>query len=255
MSLFHRSSPSNPPPRPPRPAMSEDTISCRATNPLSIHEDIERVFVDERQAKATTATRLFRNTELFNALRRHALAEYFARSAGGGGKEFSLWSAGCSSGEEVYSLAMVALDGFARQKIRPRAACFGTDINTQRIAEARQGLYGRPTPAAFSAEYWTLLRRYAAESPSSVQMGPELMAACKFMLFDMRKKPRKHTFDFIVCNHVLQYYDAPGQKVILDNLLAVLRPGGLLYLEGITADIAREAGLEKMPASNLYRPG
>lgn len=240
--------------RPRQPSLPDGAISCRATNPLALNEDVGRVFLDERQAKATTATRLFRNRELFTALRRFAMPAYFDGAAGRAKREFALWSAGCSSGEEVYSLAMVAFDELARRRLPPKAQCFGTDINPQRIAEGRAGLYGRPTESAFDREYWQLLRNYAMIDGGNVQMGDALRAACRFGLFDIRKRPKNHTFDFIVCNHVLQYYDYEGQQVILGNLSSVLRPGGMLYLEGITADAVAGAGLEKMGAPYLFKP-
>lgn len=224
-------------------------ISCRATNPLSIRDDVSKVFQDPRQAKATTATRLFRNDELFAATK-NVTAEFLR--AGNRGK-FSMWSSGCSSGEEVYSMAMIALNEFTRAKARPFFEAFGTDINDQRIAEARMGRYGRPGKDSFSQNYWRLLSLYANIDSAAVQMGDELRSICRFMKFDMRNKPKKHTFNFIVCNHVLQYYDTPGQRHIITNLVAVLKPGGKMYLEGVTDHKLSELDVHKIPNSpNMY---
>ncbi|MDR1613010.1 MAG: hypothetical protein LBT97_09540 [Planctomycetota bacterium] len=224
-----------------RPAAPGDRISCRATNPLSIQDDLSKVFLDERQAKATTATRLFRNDGIFAAIAKTVLPAYFESKRA----RFSIWSTGCSSGEEVYSMAMIALNEFERAKRRPLFEAFGTDINPQRIGEARLGVYGRPSRDAFGRNYWLLLDRYAEIGPHQVRMGEELLASCRFSLFDMRKRPKKHTFFFIVCNHVLQYYDTDGQKLIIENLKAVLNPGGYLYLEGLTEACLADAGLRK----------
>jgi chemotaxis methyl-accepting protein methylase len=80
------------------------------------------------------------------------------------------------------------------------------------------------------------------------------MKTCQFTLFDMRKKPKKHTFHFIVCNHVLQYYDTPGQRHIIGNLSAVLKPGGTMYLEGLTDHGLDGTNVMKVQgSSNLYR--
>ena len=169
-------------------------------------------------------------------------------------KSIAMWSTGCSSGEEVYSLAMIALDEFAKAK-RPASAfrIFGTDINQERINEGRAGHYGRPSAEAFAPAYWTLLKRYAQVEGAGVYMGDELRGVAKFGLFDMRQKPKTHTFDFIVCNHVLQYYDNPGQIHILKNLVAVLNPGGYLYLEGITDAAVSGVQLRKTQG-NFYLP-
>lgn len=233
------------PATPARPAAgskaSEIRISCRATNPLSLQDDVGKVFLDEQQAKATTATRLFRNDEIFNAICKVVLPSFFESKRG----KFAMWSTGCSSGEEVYSMAMIAMNEFQKAKRTAIMEAFGTDINQNCIAKARAGRYGKPSDSAFSANYWRLLQTYAKIGNHNVQMGPQLMTNCKFALFDMRNRPKKYTFYFIVCNHVLQYYDAEGQRHILSNLKAVLNPGGFLYLEGIT-----ESGLQ---GSNLVR--
>lgn len=234
------------------PRQGEIRISCRATNPLSIQDDLSKVFQDPTQAKATTATRLFRNEELFTATA--GVVSGFLSSTTR--NNFSMWSAGCSSGEEVYSMAMIALYEFEKNKRQAHLEAFGTDINDQRIMEARSGRYGRPGKDAFSQNYWRLLQKYAQIGNSAVQMGEQLMTVCKFKKFDMRNKPKNHTFNFIVCNHVLQYYDGPGQQHIIGNLKAVLKPGGKLYLEGVTDGGTKGLNLVKIQGTtNMYEVG
>lgn len=227
-------------------------ISCRATNPLSLNDDLSKVFLDRNQARATTATRLFRNEDLFAAIRKIVIPAYLKVPR----TKFSMWSSGCSSGEEVYSMAMVALGAFATAKRQVPVEAFGTDINRERIAEAVQGVYLRPGANAFSQAYWRLLERYAEVGERDVYMGETLRTACKFRLFDMRQRPKKHTFFFIVCNHVLQYYDNEGQKHIIENLKSVLNPGGLMYLEGLTDHSLDGSRLSKVEGTqNLFKVG
>ncbi len=151
-------------------------------------------------------------------------------------------------------MAMIALGEYTKAgKQHPQLEAFGTDINRNRIMEARAGQYRRPGKDAFNANYWRLLNQYAEVGSSSVQMGDLLRTVCQFMLFDMRNKPKKHTFHFIVCNHVLQYYDAPGQRHIIGNLTAVLKPGGTMYLEGLTEHGLDGTNVKKIAGtSNLY---
>ncbi len=231
---------------------NEIKISCRATNPLSINDDLGKVFLDEQQAKATTATRLFRNDEIFDAITKIVLPAFWATKRG----KFSMWSTGCSSGEEVYSMAMIALNEFAKARKQVVLEACGTDINRNRIAEARQRIYIRPSKDAFSQNYWRLLQNYAAVDNQHVQMGDKLKSVCKFSIFDMRNCPKKHTFFFIVCNHVLQYYDNEGQRHILKNLTAVLNAGGFLYLEGLTDGGLQGSNIKKLDAvPNMYVVG
>ena len=236
-------------PVPKAPSMQ---ISCRATNPLSLQDDLGKVFLDENQAKATTATRLFRNDELFDATRM-VVGEFIKSNRTG---KFCMWSTGCSSGEEVYSMGMIALNEFEKNRKQPLVEAFGTDINRNRIIEARDGVYLRPSKDAFNANYWRLLNQYAVLNNSEVQMSDLLRTVCKFTIFDMRNRPKKHTFHFIVCNHVLQYYDGPGQRHIIGNLVSVLKPGGHLYLEGLTEHGLDGSGLVKLDGSpNMFVVG
>jgi chemotaxis methyl-accepting protein methylase len=222
---------------------NDSVISCRVTNPLSLSDDLGKVFLDEKQAKATTATRLFRNGELFRAITKICLPAFFKGTRGG---RFSIWSTGCSSGEEVYSMAMIVLSEFERRGKPPLFEAFGTDINRNRILEARAGVYTRPARESLTKDYWRLLAAYATMDAHRIEMGDVLRSICKFALFDMRNCPKRHTFNFIVCNHVMQYYDAPGQRHIIANLKSVLRPGGHLYIEGVTDDGLAGSRLRKL---------
>lgn len=230
---------------PPRPA-----ISFRAMDPLAHGEDPSKTFCAADQAKATTATRLFRNEPMFKALRERALPVFLERAgrgggAGGGGRPggsgnaiFSLWSAGCSGGHETYSLAMECAAALWPHRLD--FAGFGTDINQERIAEARAGRFLAKYLSYQSARYRDLTLRFTAPEGEWLRVDPQVRGRLRFGLFDLKQRPRRHTFDFIVCNHVLQYYEAAAQRGFGENMLAVLRPGGLLYLEGLTL-AAREA--------------
>lgn len=234
----------------PRSGARAPTISCRATNPLSLHDDLGKVFLDEEQAKATTATRLFRNDELFDAISKVVIPEYIRLNRTG---KFCMWSTGCSSGEEVYSMAMIVITELEKAKRPVVLEAFGTDINRNRIAEARAGRYTRPSRDAVTPAYQRLLERHCQFDEREVQMGDALRSFCRFTIFDMRNRPKTHTFHFIVCNHVMQYYDPPGQRHIVANLKAVLRPGGHLYIEGVTEDALTGCGLKKIAGvANLY---
>ena len=245
---FNKSGPA--PKKPIVPKAPSVAISCRATNPLSLQDDLGKVFLDEHQAKATTATRLFRNDELFDAMTKVVIPAFLAANRTG---KFSMWSTGCSSGEEVYSMAMIALNEFEKNRRSAALEAFGTDINQNRIDEAVAGVYGLPSKDSLSQGYWRLLQKHATLEDRAVHMGDALRTVCRFRIFDMRNRPKKHVFHFIVCNHVFQYYDAPGQQHIIANLKAVLRPGGHLYLEGITQQGLEGGGLRKLPnTANLY---
>ncbi len=219
-------------------------VSSRALNPIADGERPETVFCDKTQAKATTATLLFRNPPLFKGLRTVALPGYFAQTTT---RPFLIWSAGCSTGEEAYSLAMLVEAEFLRRKRRPHYQVFGTDINADHIRSARVGVYSGPLKRYDGHPLRGLIARFVTEQRRRLHIDPALRGKVRLGVFDIRKRPRRHRFDYIVCNHVLQYYDARGQLAIIANLRAVARPDGWLYLEGLTPGTVEEAGLKRHP--------
>lgn len=234
-----------------RTQQERPVVSLRASNPIRGDENPHTVFCDVTQAKATTATRLFRNEEMFQALREIVLPPLFDDPRG---LIPCIWSAGCSSGEETYSLAMVAANEFERRKRPMKLRLFGTDINPDRLALARAAEY-LCLPDTLEPKYRTLLSKYSHRQSASIAIDRRIRSCVHFGRFDIRARPKKHTFDFIVCNHVLQYYDMPGQLHILGNLTSVLRKNGHLYAEGITAPAIDGACLDRVEGfRNLFIP-
>lgn len=227
-------------------------VSSRVLNPLGHDDDPTATFCDANQAKATTATRFFRNPCLFRALREAVVPAHLARGAE---RNLGVWSAGCSTGEEVYSLAMAGAEALRERKQPLRLTVFGTDISPDCLRTARIGEY-RHTPGTYVATgYEDAFARYGEIAGGRWRAGEALRRAVRLGRFDLRQRPTKHTFQFIVCNHVLQYYQPAAQQTILANLKAVLCLGGFLYIEGITPDAREQAGLTPVAGfRNLYVP-
>jgi SAM-dependent methyltransferase len=224
-----------------RPDGGEGKISFRSTNPITRDENPHGVFCNQRQAKATTATRMFRSEEMFRAVRDIIVPHYSAKQTPG---TLSIWSAGCSSGAETYSIAMTADSELKKLGKNYRLSLFGTDINPERITEAKAGEYLQPASHQLTPGYAQLLTEYTVSNCGRLKIKPEIKTLIKFGLFDIRKRPQRHIFDYIVCDHVLQYYDLEGQLEIIDIFKSVLKPGGRLYLEGLTPQSVIEAGLK-----------
>jgi len=222
-------------------------ISFRTHQPLGADEDPSHTFCDPTQAQATTATLFFRQREIYSLLKKKIAPEWIAAHPHA---PLCLWSAGCSSGQETWGLAMVASDSYRKQGKFVNLKVFGTDINPERIREARAGSY----PANLRDEsFRPVLTRHAAIHGDMAIVSPALREHVRFGIFDIRQRPRKHKFAYIVCNHVLQYYHHDLQKQIVSNFLSVLEPGGLMYLEGLTPGIAGELPIQRFLAvKNVY---
>ncbi len=214
-------------------------ISFRIHQPLGHDEDPSHTFCDPTQAQATTATLFFRQREIYSLLKKRIAPDWMNAHPHA---PLCIWSAGCSSGQEAWGLAMVAADCYRAQKKYENFKVFGTDINRDRINEARAGVY---PPNLRDEAFRPVLLHHARIHDDLATIKTELRPHVSFGVFDIRKCPNNHRFAYIVCNHVLQYYTHELQKQIVSNFLSVLEPGGLMYLEGLTPSIAGELPIKK----------
>jgi chemotaxis protein methyltransferase CheR len=181
---------------------------------------------DEREAfvnaLTTNLTAFFREPHHFELLRVRALAH-----TGGAARPraMRLWSAGCSTGEEAWSMAIVL-----RETACP-AEILGTDIDTEVLKTASAGVYRSERADGLER---TVLRdhflRGTGTNEGWVSLRPELRTMMKFMPMNLQAPvwPPLEPFDAIFCRNVSIYFDREGQKRLLSRFAALLRPGGLL---------------------------
>ncbi|AKT42403.1 CheR family methyltransferase [Chondromyces crocatus] len=148
--------------------------------------------------------------------------------AGGARNRLSIWSAGCSTGEEVYSIAMVAHDAglTASREVR----VFGSDISRRCIAVARRGVYGSSSFRAIPPE---MRRRYFYDRPDGVHVADEIRAMCQFgrlNLLDGSSARVVSGVDIIFCRNVLIYFDEASRIKVINSFHERLLPGGFLLL-------------------------
>lgn len=140
----------------------------------------------------------------------------------------SIWSAGCSTGEEVFSIAMLAREAGLSGGTDIRI--FGSDISRRCIAHARRGVYG---PASFRALPYYLKRKYFVEQPDGLHVADELRPWCHFGHLNLLE-PAKATVvgrvDVILCRNVLIYFDDASRRQVIDMFYDRLVPGGFLLL-------------------------
>jgi chemotaxis protein methyltransferase CheR len=181
-------------------------------------------------AVTTNKTEFFREPEHFRLLDELVLPSVL--EASGGGAPLKLWSAACSSGAEPYTLAMVLAE-FARRIGGVRGSILATDICTEVLATAIEGIYPEatvaPVPLALRQRY---LRRGKRGGTALVRIAPELRALVRFGRLNLMAArygvDRDH--DVIFCRNILIYFDRPTQEAVLRQLCEHLRPGGYLFL-------------------------
>ena len=181
-------------------------------------------------------TSFFRDPECFQALRKRVLAKLRVnRSAGNG---LRIWVAGCSTGEEAYSIAMLLLEELGEGADRTKIQIFGTDIQERAVEQARAGIY---TEAAVAGVSPARLKRFFVRTDSGWQIQQSVRDLCVFARHDLAKDPPFSRLDLISCRNVLIYMGSALQKRVLSVFQYALKPGGFLFLgnsEAINEDHA-----------------
>ncbi|MGH1419096.1 MAG: CheR family methyltransferase [Hyphomicrobiaceae bacterium] len=180
-------------------------------------------------ALTTNKTSFFREGHHFEHLRKIGLPESLARQENLGHGKLRIWSAGCSTGEEAWSIAMVARDVLgpsADSKIQILA----TDIDTDVLATANNGVYNRAifeaVPTYLRGDYVRPIRGSYGECEVERSLR-RLVTFKKLNLHD--RWPFSKPFDIIFCRNVVIYFDTPTQRVLYNKFANALSQDSFLY--------------------------
>jgi two-component system CheB/CheR fusion protein len=170
-------------------------------------------------------TRFFRDEEVFEALKGLVYPALIKdRSAN---SAIRLWVAGCSTGEEVYSLAMALMEFLGERSLSVPIKILATDVNEAALEKARAGVYVENIELDVSPER---LRRFFAKVNGHYQVGKVIRDMCVFSKHNLTNDPPFSRLDLVSCRNLLIYLDAPLQKRVLPLLHYALNPGGFLLL-------------------------
>jgi chemotaxis protein methyltransferase CheR len=188
---------------------------------------------EEMQALAnlvtTNETYMFREYDQLQAFANHCLPEVLSAKQARGERSLRIWSAGCSSGEEPYTLAMIVQDVFPQAQSWD-CEIVATDIDEnmlRRVASARYGARSvADVPDEYRAKYliedgdeWIVRRRTTA-----------LVKARHLNLSDRMAMRAMRGFDFIFCRNVLIYFDDLSRKAVVDHFYNALNPASYVFL-------------------------
>jgi chemotaxis protein methyltransferase CheR len=188
---------------------------------------------EEMQALAnlvtTNETYMFREYDQLQAFANHCLPEVLSIKQARGERKLRIWSAGCSSGEEPYTLAMIVQDVFPQAQSWD-CEIVATDIDENMLKHVAAARYGARSVAEVPDEYrekyliedgdeWVVRRRTAA-----------LVQARNLNLSDRMAMRAMRGFDFIFCRNVLIYFDDLSRKAVVDHFYNALNPGGYVFL-------------------------
>jgi chemotaxis protein methyltransferase CheR len=170
-------------------------------------------------------TYFFRDPRQFSFLRTVAIPDVLRSRTSG--HAFSAWSAGCASGEEPYSLAILLHE----MGVGDRRSVVGTDISRRRLATARSGRYGKWSLRGVET---SVVDRYFQREGATFELTPSIRSAARFQYLnlaeDLSSQLLPSGFDLIVCRNVLIYFDAVTIRRVLGQMVDRLACGGWLLL-------------------------
>jgi two-component system CheB/CheR fusion protein len=170
-------------------------------------------------------TSFFRDGESWAYLRDEIAPELVA--AVPADREIRIWSAGCSTGEEAYTIAMVFADVMGLDEAVSRLKVYGTDVDDEALRDARTGMYARKSldslPDGFREQYFV-------PNGSQFVFRADLRRRVIFGRHDVTQDAPISGLELLVCRNTLMYFNLEAQLQMLDRFHFALRPGGVLFL-------------------------
>lgn len=170
-------------------------------------------------------TQFFRDPDTFAYLQSEGLPRIFRERQPG--DPVRIWVPGCSTGEEVYSMAICLLEYLAERKLDAPPQIFATDVSERSIEVARSGTYSENAVAEVSPER---MRRFFVKTELGYQIVKRVRDLCIFARHNLVKDPPFSKLDLISCRNVLIYFGVVMQKKAMPIFHYALKPNGLLLL-------------------------
>ena len=194
---------------------------------LQYHPRSEAELEAAAEALTTNETYFFREAYQLRAFADEVLPVVRNRALARGARRLDVWSAGCSSGEEVYTIAMLidATGLFEGWDVR----VFGNDISRRVLRQARGATYGSSSFRAMIPQYAS----YFIETETGKQVHPRIRAMCHFghlNLMNQRRAAIVGRVDVTFCRNVLIYFDDASRRNVLETIYQRLHRGGYLLL-------------------------
>ncbi|MBA3316684.1 MAG: protein-glutamate O-methyltransferase CheR [Gemmatimonadales bacterium] len=205
-----------------------------------------------RDALTINVTRFYRNAETWNLLRRELIPRLCAPGAG----EIRAWSAGCSSGEEPYTIAILAaeyLDGCGRSGELDRLVVDATDVDRLSLERAMAARYRPENLTEMPAE---LAQRYLEPVGHELQIAARVRRRVFVRRLDLNsRRPPRRDYHMVVCRNVLIYFDRPMQERLFQIFADSLVPGGYLVIGKVETlfGAVRERLILVDPRERVYR--
>lgn len=200
---------------------------------------------------STNHTFFFREKAHFDLLTAEVLPKTLQKLPGAG-QNLRFWSAGCSSGEEPYSLAMTISEFLGPRINNLTPSILATDISVTALAKASRGVYTESETAQMSSDLKNRYFMRLEDGMWAVKQSLKKMILFRRLNLMRRAYPFKNKFHVIFCRNVMIYFDAPTRQALLERFYACLEPEGYLFL-GHSESMGRSSSLFKYIKPAVYQ--
>jgi chemotaxis protein methyltransferase CheR len=197
-----------------------DTVKAYFTT-ISTNKEELKGFLD---AITTNLTRFFRNQPHFDAFEHYVIPELINNIKKGGGNTIKIWSAGCSTGEEPYTIAMLLSD------ILPPSWKFeilASDISLKCLMTAKEGFYADNRIEGIPPNYLT---KYFDKVDGGYHIRPDIHSKIKFDYHNLKNDSGQRGFDIVFCRNVIIYFDEVAQTAVINRFWDAMASKSFLFI-------------------------
>ncbi len=212
---------------------------------LSILQEDRAETVTLRREMLIAVTSFFRDEDAFASIEQTVIPDIMASKSSG--DTIRVWAAGVSTGEEAYSLGILFLEAFERERRWPNLKIFATDVDAVCVETAGAGAYPESAAVEITPER---LERFFVRKGSSFVVKNELRQAVVLARHNLLVDPPFTKMDLVVCRNTLIYFKPEAQEHALRSLQYALRPGGYLFLGSSESLQAFSEGLRPVDAKH-----
>jgi chemotaxis protein methyltransferase CheR len=179
-------------------------------------------------ALSINVTEFFRDRLAFDAFAKEAIRPMLESKVDGGGI-MRIWSAGCATGQEAYSIGIIVQEELKRlrREPRPMVSVTGTDISVAALAKAKSGIYTKEEIRSLPDRY---LSEYFVHKGEVYEATDSLRRGLRFARENLLDPPSQKYFDVVVCRNVMIYFSRAMHDTVAMHLYSALRKGGYLML-------------------------
>ena len=201
-------------------------LHARSDELMTLHEEV-----------LINVTRFFRDPDVWTALATDVMPALFRDRAVG--RPLRIWSAGCSTGEEAYSLAITVIEYLTLHGLDTPVQIFGTDASERSIEWARTAIYPDTLATELSAER---IRRYFVKVDRGYQVSKRVRDTCIFARQNLSNDPPFSHIDLLSCRNVLIYFNQVLQRQVMQTFHYALEPSGVMLL-GMSESLREYSGM------------